>query len=142
MIFRSSLRDDLKIISSIHFIRSSLRDDLIKWVGCSSVRLLTIVFFYLLRYYATQEVETSESDTRHLRRVAQSLILRFPPRGRAFEILNFYPLPCNEAVRVELCRMIIDVGAHSRSVPDFAISSQVALWGARILKSTVLIRLS
>ena len=50
--------------------------------------------------------------------------------------------------KLKLRRMILGVGAHSRSVPDFVISSQRALRRARLLlftnpfKTTVLMRLS
>ena len=37
---------------------------------------------------------------------------------------------------LKLCRVILDIGAHSRSVPDFAISFQGALWEAHLLKSS------
>ena len=41
--------------------------------------------------------------------------------------------------KLKLRRVILDIGAQSRSVPDFAISSQEALWGARFLKSSIFI---
>ena len=37
---------------------------------------------------------------------------------------------------LKLCRMILDIGAQARSVPGFAISSQGALRGACLLKSS------
>ena len=60
---------------------------------------------------------------------------------RLLPILLFLPPPLLRGqlslqlkFKLKLCRVILDNGAQSRSVPDFVISSQGALWGARLLQ--------
>ena len=73
-----------------------------------------------------------------VRTVAQCLILRFPPRkrcgGAPLEIFNFYLLLITWPTKLKFCIMLLDIGAHSRSVPDSDFRSGGAV-GARFLKS-------
>ena len=71
-----------------------------------------------------------------VRTFAQYLILRFPPwkrcGGKPLGNFNFCLL-ITWPTALKLCIMILNISAHSRSVPDFAVSVRGAVW-ARLLK--------
>ena len=92
VIFYPGLHELFEFIRTRHhfqcetaLVRSSLPDDLIKWV-LPSVR---------------PSVHPSVNNS----------VFLFPPYYMA---------------KLKLCRVILDISAHNRSVPDFAISTQVA----------------
>ena len=77
----------VKILHLDHYFRSSLRHDLMKRSGCPSVRLLTILFFLSPLLCGRFSWSFAEWYWTLLRRVAQSLFLRFPPRERCWSAL-------------------------------------------------------
>ena len=154
-IFRSSRRDDLKIL--IH--------DLIQWNG-SDVRprrvVQSMIFrfpprgccegapledsnFYLLPYYVAEWVQTLQSDTRHW--CAQSLspwFSDFLPEARLLKSSNRFTAYSSYPIELKLGRMILDISPLDRLASDCSISSRGrASWNLQIdLQPTVLIRLS
>ena len=64
--------------------RSSLQDDLIKWVGCASICLLTILFlspFNLLLYYMDRSGQVWGHTPEQRVRVHLATVLLRPPSG-------------------------------------------------------------
>ena len=54
-----------------------------------------------------------------------SLSVLPPVNNSVFSLSSLITWPTN----LKLCRVILDIGTQSRSVPDFAIFPQGALWG-------------
>ena len=123
------------------FVRSSLPDGLISWVGWPSVRpslnnsLSSYYVFSLLILISS--LITWATDLKFRRMILDSGAHSRPvpdirissKEARHLKSWNRVTAYSSYPIELKLGTMILDITPHNRSEPDFLISFQKALWG-------------